>query len=472
LKWTAALIVAAGGVVACAAVLGIDDGHPRDQGAGATDGLAPGAVLGDGGIVSTNGQQCEDVTADDAAGVYVTAGSGADGDSCGTRAQPCKTISEGILRAQSLSRPGVYVGEGTYAEAIQMAAGVTIIGGWTVLAGTGDPTWQRACSTSVTTILAPDANAIATVRAESITGSAKLSTLTVKTFATAAPGESMIGILAAGGTTLDLVAVDIVATAGGAGTDGNAGDAGSPGEADCDAGSDGAPGSDQASQASGADSGYFGPTGYVPLTGDPGPTGPTGENGAAGTASTCVDCRSCGGGALGCTDLDAGVSCGTPGAVGCGGGGGAGGGGGGGGGSSIAIVAWDNAHVNVTGGSLTSSDGGKGGAGAQGGTGAGGGSGAAGTGTATCSTKCAGGLGVTNCVSTTGAAAGGGAGGMGGHGGAGGQGGDGAGGDSFAYVAGGGATVVVDSKATALTHGNAGKTAGNGADGHAADKGP
>lgn len=94
---------------------------------------------------------------------------------------------------------------------------------------------------------------------------------------------------------------------------------------------------------------------------------------------------------------------------------------------------------------------------------------------ASCSTTCAGILGLGCTGATLDAGQGGHAGGPGGNGATGGQGGDGSGGDAFAYVEGGNASVVTDGfTKNALLTGTPGAIpdGGNGAPGRAATQGP
>jgi hypothetical protein len=468
-KSTALVLLAAGWISACAAVLGIEDGTPRDDGGAGGDASLP--VIGDGTVVTddASGGTCEAVLLRDELGVFVTV-DGADTPSCGTRGSPCKTVGAAIARAVSLARPGVYIAAGTYVETVTLRSGIDLIGGWNVLGAGDGAQWSRACSSQVTTLKA-GSDAV-TVRAPSLAGQVtKLSTLTIASRdGTPSPGESPVGVLATGGTTLQLVAVDVRAGSAGVGVAGARGDAGAPGGGDCDAGGDGGPGTPPGPSGPSSDGGSFGAEGYVAGDGVVGSGGPRGQNGPAPGKGTCVECRNCTVGGV-CANVDLGPSCGTDGKTGCGGLGGAGGAGGSGGGSSVALLAWDGAKVFVVGGSLRAGDGARGAAGAGGGAGGPGGTGSAGAGMLPCDTAC-GGVIALGCPTGRDAGRGGAAGGAGGAGAPGGTGGDGAGGNSYAIVQGGGANVVAE-PSTLLEFGNAGAAGGPGAAaGHAGARAP
>ena len=77
-------------------------------------------------------------------GVYVSVSG--DDSNPGTPASPLKTIAAGITKTQSYSYSKVYVSEGTYAEQVQLVAGINLYGGYQ--AGT----WTHAPATYTTTI--------------------------------------------------------------------------------------------------------------------------------------------------------------------------------------------------------------------------------------------------------------------------------------------------------------------------------
>ncbi len=56
---------------------------------------------------------CADVLPDDATGIYVMP-TGTNSSTCGTRVDPCKTLTVSVLRAGSALRTKVYASRGTY----------------------------------------------------------------------------------------------------------------------------------------------------------------------------------------------------------------------------------------------------------------------------------------------------------------------------------------------------------------------
>jgi hypothetical protein len=495
--------VAAAPLCACAAVLGIDDGHLRAGAEGGVEGGPGGGegdagqdanelLVGDGAIgdaVASDSSSglgtlpdgapipsgCENVTADPTTGVFVDWKSGADSATCGTTpATPCQTVQQGINQAHnSVSTPNVYVADGTYWESITLEGNVNVYGGWT----TGATAWTRECSQATTVIVAPP-TAHTTVTLGS--GTAKLSTLTIesKGAADVQPGESIFGIVATGETTtLALVFVTVTTASGGSGAGGAEGDAGiTPPSACGDNAGDGGSPVGTGTKGTGADGGWFTASGYVATSGGPGGVGASGTNGTAGGPDTCVSCvTGCSGSVTSCSISGSTSTCGNPGQAGCGGGAGAGGAGGGGGGSSVALLAWD-ATINLTMTVLQAGGGGQGAGGGPGGPGGSGSPGMTGTDSPLCNTACDGVLGLgCNAGGPDAAGLGGHAGGPGGNGTSGGPGGDGSGGDAFAYVEGGNASVHADAfTKAAYSTGLPGGTAdgGNGVPGRAGDQGP
>jgi len=476
--------LAAGALCACAAVLGIDDGHARDDGDGGIDAasidVAPSdaiyadvpPVLPDGAAVQSG---CEAVVLDPKSAIYV-ASTGTDGPACGTVDAPCKTIQFGIDNARaSVDKPNVYVLSGVYVEQVTLKPGVNVYGGWKLVNGA----WERECAQLATRIVAPPGVNVTVKTVDKFNGKAKLSTLYIQSRSDAKPGESLVGLSATGAdTSLSLVWVSIRVANAGNGVDGPPGDPGAaPGV--CDAGGDGASVTTPGAKGPGAAAGTFdplAPTFYVVGNGGPGGAGASGQNGVAGGAGTCAACVTCSGGTLSCTANATTQKCGESGHPGCGGAGGKGGGGGTSGGSSVALFAWD-ANVELTSTSLEAGDGGRGGAGGPGGKAGGTSNGTAGNGSgSTCPTDCASLAGIGCSGTNDESGSGGDAGGPGGGGAAGGPGGDGAGGDSFAYIEGGNARVALldDTTKLALTVGAPGAVpnGGNGAPGKAAPKGP
>jgi hypothetical protein len=401
---------------------------------------------------------CPDVLPDDATGVYVAPG-GTTNVACGTRASPCKTITLGVTHAVAASRPKVYVTRGTYVERVALAAGVDIVGGWDVAAGS--TTWKRACTNPerLVVVRAPAGQNI-TVSATDLGGAAGLSLLRVesKVAAQVAAGESLYGVMAVGATTtLAMTDVEIEVANAGAGANVPKAAAGAAGAPSCPAGG-GTPGL-PGGQGAGAGIGSFAPTGYQPALGAAGTVGAPGDNGTPGGIGTCVTCGTCSF-VTGCVFMpDVGPqSCGKDGVPGCGGGPAAAGGAASGGGSSIGLFAWD-ATVTIKGGSIKSGDAGNGGSGGAGGNGGAPTNGAVGTPAALCVTSCALGAGV--CIETQTRGMGGAAGGPGGLGGGGGAGGGGGGGSSFGLYQGGAGLVTTES--TKILHGKAGTGGGPGA---------
>ncbi len=481
---------------ACAAVLGIDDGHPIPAG---DDGGGPDATVVDGASVG-DAQGGEDAGGDGAEGLgdadagdagdasdasldsalppvpdgatcdpAVTLGStglfvaptGSDTAPC-SQAAPCATIQHaiGVARNTTPPVPPIYVqGDHTYTEQLTLQAGVQIIGGWSADWATHDctpPTIVQAPPPMTTTVLA------------SYAGTSTLSSLTVESKANANPGETIVGISATGASTvLDLSYVVVNVAGGGDGLAGSAGDAGVAVTAACATAGDGGASEVPGGKGTGADAGWFTDTGFASMTGGPGGTGGNGMNGPAGAAGSCIRCYATCTGTILCSGTDGGVECGNPGEPGCGGPGGFGGVGGGTGGSSVALFV-SGATVKLTGGILQSGNGGAGGPGGPGGGGAAGSVGAEGTVSASCGTTCAS-VSSTCSVGNPETAAGGAPGGKGGAGAGGGAGGDGAGGDSYAIVEVGGASVQQGGVGTTTNAGLPGAIpdGGNGAPGSA-----
>jgi hypothetical protein len=376
---------------------------------------------------------CEKRRADEATGVFVSI-NGADSETCGTRLQPCQLVNTAIKRAALLKKPNVFIARGTYTEAIQLLAGITLDGGW-------DPVnsdWKPVCGTdSLSATRFALAAAESRVVSADFTGDATLRQLTIESKRAAKPGESVYGVFA---TKAKLVLQSVVVTmgAGGDGSAGTKGNVGAVGDVRCAAGN--------------ATPGVVGPRGDVPVAGSFGETGYVASNGASGKAATagangpcatnsnCTTTCTAGAPASVCT-----AGCNKP-LSGCGGKPGTPGEGGMGGGSSIAVYGW-SATIVLKGGAFTAGNGGKGGAGGEGGEG-----GAGGPTTAeqllcvTCSgTGCAT---VGNQTLATGA--------LGGKGGNGGPGSGGAGGSSHAVYVGGPDAVFTTEQNPTLTAGQAG----------------
>jgi hypothetical protein len=428
------------------------------------------------------------------AGVFVaTAG---DDTAAGTQSEPLRTINHAIAVAAA-SQQDVYVSQGIYAEAISLADGVDVHGGY-------EPeTWVRSSSAEVVITGWPIA-----VLADGVT--VALDDLGIEASGPAQIGQSGYGIVARS-STLTLTNVSIVSGPGGAGGDaastwsapadaGGAGVAGQPGVEHssvlfCDdrplpagggggsspADNVGGRGGDAGVGASGGQDGVDGvgpgagaggPGAPVETgdgsAGDDGDAGVPGAVGAAGSGSFAMqgyevtaglvggagDAGSGGGGGGGggggTADCDSSGS--TGGGGGGGGAGGVGGGSGGSGGGSFGIYAWAST-ISGTSVAIVTADGGAGGAGGAGQPGGAGGAGGPGGPYGGSGEQDDGGMGAP--------------GGNGGAGGDGGDGGGGAGGPSIGLYLGGGSSYSIDTLAIAYGDGGLGGPSGgySGADG-------
>ncbi len=388
--------------------------------------------------------ECAARVAQEATGVFVSV-NGADSDTCGTPALPCQLVNTGIARAALLKKDTVYLARGTYIEAVRLASGITLDGGWDPVADV----WNPVCGSDrvAATRLALAATSSKVVEAQ-LARATTLRSLTVETKRVAAPGETLYGIFAVG-SQLVLDAVVVTVGSGGAGQDGAAGADGDAGAIKCAAGvgGDGTPGAVSAL----AVSGVFGEAGYTASDGQQGQPATAGEAGPCATQGQCTTTCNPGSPAAQCTS-----GCIHP-ISGCGGEAGLAGQAGLGGGSSIAMFGWSSELV-ARNSALSTADGGKGGEGGAGGAGGAGGTtfseqllcvDCSGTGCAT----------VGNQTLATGAA--------GGKGGNGGAGSGGAGGSSYAVYSGGpGATYSGES--TTLSNGAPGAGGGTSPAGQAA----
>ena len=400
------------------------------------------------------------------AGVFVAPGGS--GGACGSESQPCGTIAEAlaVIAMSSGSKSIIYLANGTYTEQVALVPGITIQGGWLDSGGS----WTHLCTATPQTgamIQAPSGTT-STVNANfSSAGTSTLDTLTIQSIPTAAPGQSLYGVMAIGGTTtLVLNDVDINVAAAGAGPGGGVGSTGTPGSSGaCATPQDGANGP-SGSPGAGALAGTFTASGYTPSNGASGKSaGGNGDNGGPPPPALCTTVSSCDDNGSGACESTNPQCCNTAGSCGNGGGGGGVGGPGQGGGSSIGVYTW-GAIVTITGAAITTGaggTGGPGGAGGPGGPGAQGPAGAAGKYASACHVHCIGStcvcLGNTPLATCEPA----GVGSTGGTGGTGGAGGGGAGGDSYCWYIGGGA--VVNASTTTCTPGSAGTGGGGGATG-------
>jgi hypothetical protein len=460
-------------VFVAVALVGCAHGNSSSAPDAGVDSTAPPAP---DAMASCNGLPCS--------AVYV-APTGDDG-AAGTRDAPVQTITAAIAIASAASpAEAVFVQAGSYAESIDMKAGVSIYGGF-------DATWTRADS-AVTSIT----GASPAVTFHLITVPTSLDHVTIKSADGAGPGASSIGVLVQSSMKIELDSVTVLPGKGADGADGSDGTGGGGGTA----GANGKPGMEHSSfpgcdehtvpvgQPGGSSTcGRTGGTGGSPGVGDgggiAGAGGTGGTSGGGGGASGKVggsggSGASGGAGAVGAGGLQAGTFAsgmyvaanggnGTSGGNGNGGGGGGGGGGGttdcdssggsgaggggggcggtlgtggGGGGGSFGVVAIDST-VTLKGATVTAAAGGNGGRGGTGGTGGTGGGG---------------GIHATGNSDEQDDGGNGGDGGSGGSGGAGGSGGGGGGGPSAAVVCTGSATITIPQ--TTITGGIAG-TAG------------
>jgi hypothetical protein len=443
---------------------GVDVNPPPINGEAGPDAMLPESGTMDMGVSDTSvdsSYPCTPIVSDDASGVFV-AQNGTDGGSCGTRLAPCKTIGYGIMQTSALSnKTTVYVAAGVYAEALTLANGVGVIGGWNA----SGSTWQYSCNSALVTV--NDTTNTSAVTATGLTSPTTLSNLTITNALSAGSGVSLYGIFSTN-SMLVLTHVVVGVGPGGPGSPGaTAGTGGGTVASPCTAG-DSAPGTTPGAAGTAGTGASYSASGVASGgVGGTGGTGQSGDNGSAGGAGACDGCTlTCEKSSISNACLSTtGTCCGDPGSNGCAATAGTGGSGGSGGGSSIALFVWAGA-ATVTGGALTAGNGGAGGGGASGGS-----PGAATLGAVGTPTHFANGCPPdAPCTAEDGGVAGGGAaGGNGGTAAGGGGGGGGAGGDSYAYYAGGGATVTVSG--TMLTAGTAGSPGPAGAGGLAANGG-
>ena len=443
-------VAGAASVLACSLVLGLKDGD-----------LVPGTDASDAGVpiddrpiltpdASTatcagglDGSFTRDIVADSDA-VYVLQGGSTIVSACGSKVNPCGSITVGITVANANRAKAIYVGPGTYAETIALPSGVSIEGGFDV----AQSTWAPLCE-NVTTIIAPPSAIV--VEADGVLNAA-LRFVTIETKAHGDVGESLFAVRAMH-SALTLENVNLYAEIAGPGKDGPPGSGTDNSDPSC-----GASGANGPSGSAGASGGFDGQGNYA--VGAGGGTGVSGSRGASGTvtapacSTSCIDTCSMytyptddAGNPIddAGNELDATTACfsttknvcGIGASAACGGQGGLGGGGGANGAASVAVFAIGaDTAITITGGALVSAGGGLGGAGGVGANG-GSGSGASTAPSATCSGPCD-----PSCTPTNGSVAGGST-TAGQNGGVGGSGGGGAGGPTFLVVTIGGAQVTI-----------------------------
>ncbi len=406
---------------------------------------------------------CSSNPPDDSIGVFVASG-GSDTAPC-TRALPCATVSFGLSHAAATGKSAVYVGPGAYVETPTLVGGVSVQGGWSV---TGT-TWTHDCNASDVTILTTTSDRV--VSANGL--SAQLSDLTIANRTMAGTGSAGAGVTLYGifsvSSALKLDNVIVQVAQGGSGGDSHPGASGINGGTGCASGT-GTNGSPAGLPGTGAGPGVYSSAGYAPSSGMPGGDGVAGDNGTPAGGGTCATVTSCvvsGDAGTGCTAQPSmEMACSSPGTNGCGGAGGGGAAGGGGGGASLGVFVWAG-MLSLNGGSIAAQNGGAGGSGGIGGSGGVGSIGAAGL-SQMYQDGCEPGATPPTCSTLIALLPGGTPGGAGGQGSSGGTGGGGSGGDSYAFYAGGGASVMESGTALSFGVGGAGGTGGtSGADGSA-----
>ena len=129
---------------------------------------------------------------------FVSATAGVAG-TCGPSTAPCKTIAEAIVWAKANGRTKIIVDKGTYTESLTLAKGIFIQGGWAKSDG-----WKRICDdkerAASVVIEAPVTQTI-TALAEDLGGTATLDTVNLRSKETAAPGESLYGLVVRGASS-------------------------------------------------------------------------------------------------------------------------------------------------------------------------------------------------------------------------------------------------------------------------------
>ena len=180
--------------------------------------IHPGATdVPDAGFADSN---CDGIDGDAALARFV-APDGADDGGCGSPAAPCHSVQQGIAQAAAAELRDVYVAGGTYSEALQLFAGVSVYGGF-------GSNWQRApglAAGATTVMLQGAADTVVPgqavgVLADTITAPSTLADVTVVAPDASAPGRSSYGVVVRNGTQLTLTRVSIVAGDGAAGANG------------------------------------------------------------------------------------------------------------------------------------------------------------------------------------------------------------------------------------------------------------
>ena len=317
----------------------------------------------------------------------------------GTRAQPYRTINQGIVAAQGSGKHGIAIAKATYDERVVVVAGISLYGGYLNNAGT----WTRSAAAgdmaTITNTAGPSGGALETIVVTGINAITVIDRLKVRTGNTAQAGASVYAIRVFNSSAITLRNLDVVAGNAGGGTSspqpaqaaqgGNGGNNGrEPGaagtNASCSTNTAGGTGG-----WGGANSGGCHPTdamdgkggnapGYISCSsggtgsnsGDCGSYGGAGSGGNGGLCGPVSTNGSAGSGAVAHGTVNgSGLWVPSSGGTGMPGTAGVGGAGGGGGGGAV----WDDGRCNMG----TAGGGGGGGAGGCGGSGGpGGGSGA------------------------------------------------------------------------------------------------
>jgi hypothetical protein len=170
----------------------------------------------------------------DATAVYVstTDAAGADDTGCGTGPSntgtgnhPCKTITYGLGRAATLGRANVLVADGTYNEAVTLATGKNLYGGYS------PGTWTRHLASTDTVIqgVTSSGNNDRTVVAMNVTGAIFEGFVVRGSNNAKASGNSYAVYIVGGDATLQIRSNQIFAGRGGPGTVGPPGTNGATG---------------------------------------------------------------------------------------------------------------------------------------------------------------------------------------------------------------------------------------------------
>lgn len=150
--------------------------------------------------------------------VFVSDASGADQGTCGPREDPCKSIAQGISRAQALSKSEVYVNGGSYTK-FTVANGVDVVGGY-------GANWKRGLqatgSTTVTVNATFDASIGGPVAliADGINTATRIADMTIKGGAAAAGQTSYAAYVSNSTSDLVLDSLVVVGGTGGVGSTG------------------------------------------------------------------------------------------------------------------------------------------------------------------------------------------------------------------------------------------------------------